>query len=118
MSYSDTYTVNIGESELVCPNAFSPGSSEGVNDVWKVSYKSIIEFHCSIFNTWGNRIIELNDPGQGWDGKYKGKLVDPGVYYYVIRAKGSDGKTYKLSGDINIIRYHKRDLGGGTASGE
>lgn len=110
-TYSDTYTVSIGESELVCPNAFSPGTSEGVNDVWKVSFKSIIDFHCWIYNTWGNQIIELNDPGQGWDGTYKGKLVDPGVYYYVIRATGSDGKKYKLSGDINIIRYHKRDSG-------
>lgn len=117
-TYSDTYTVSIGESELVCPNAFSPGSSEGVNDVWKVSYKSIIDFHCWIFNTWGNQIIEFTDPGQGWDGKYKGKLVDPGVYYYVIQATGSDGKKYKLSGDINIIRYHKRTnaTGGGTAT--
>ncbi|MBO7609778.1 MAG: gliding motility-associated C-terminal domain-containing protein [Muribaculaceae bacterium] len=104
-SYSETYTVNIGESELVCPNVFTPGSSEGVNDVWKVSFRSIIEFHCAIFNRWGNKIIEFDDPGQGWDGTYRGKLVPAGVYYYVIKARGSDGHVYNMDGDINIIRY-------------
>jgi len=31
--------------------------------------------------------------------------VPPGVYYYVIKAQGADGKNYKLSGDINIVGY-------------
>ena len=35
-AYSDVYQVNIGESMLKCPNAFSPGVTEGVNDEWKV----------------------------------------------------------------------------------
>lgn len=111
--YSDVYTVNIGESELVCPNVFTPGTSEGVNDVWKVSYRSIVKFHCSIFNKWGNQIIEFNDPSLGWDGTYRGKQVPAGAYYYVIQAEGSDGKKYKLSGDINIIRYKRIDRSGG-----
>lgn len=116
---SSTYTVNIGESELLVPNFFSPGSTEGVNDVWKVSYKSIVKFHCWIFNSWGTQVCELKDPGQGWDGKYKGKLVDPGVYYYVIQAEGSDGHKYKKSGDINILRYKKNNgTGTGTTTGE
>lgn len=102
---SETYTVYIGESRLDCPNAFSPGATEGTNDEWKVSYKSIVSFDCSIFNRWGLLMCHFTDPSQGWDGKYKGKLVPPGVYYYVIRAKGTDGKDYKLSGDINILKF-------------
>lgn len=104
---SETYTIMIGESRLQCPNAFSPGATEGVNDEWKVSYRSIIEFECYIFNRWGKKLAEFHDPTQGWDGKYGGKLVPPGVYYYVIKARGADGKEYKLSGDINILRYTK-----------
>ncbi len=103
--YSDTYEVFVGESHLECPNAFSPDASEGVNDEWKVSYKSITSFECHIFNRWGIKIAELNDPSQGWDGKHNGKFVPAGVYYYVIKAEGSDGKEYKLNGDINIIKY-------------
>lgn len=101
----ETYTVFIGESRLDCPNAFSPGATEGTNDEWKVSYKSIVEFDCHIFNRWGLEMAHLTDPSQGWDGRYNGKLVPAGVYYYVIKARGTDGKEYKKSGDINIIKY-------------
>lgn len=100
---SDVFAVTIGDSRLDCPNAFSPGSSEGVNDEWKVSYRSIIEFHCEIFNRWGKKLATLTDPSQGWDGMVGGKPVPSGVYFYVINARGSDGKHYKLSGDINVI---------------
>lgn len=103
---SETYQVYIGESSLKCPNAFSPGGSEGVNDEWRVSYKSIIEFDCHIFDRNGKQIKHLTDPSQGWDGKIRGKLVPAGVYFYVIRATGADGKKYKQSGDINIIGYN------------
>ena len=98
----DTYTVSIGASALECPNAFSP-NDDGVNDVWKVSYRSLIEFHCEIFNRNGQRIYGFDDPADGWDGTWHGKKVKPGVYYYVITATGADGQKYKKSGDINII---------------
>ena len=111
---AEPFTVNVGVSELLCPNAFSPGSSEGTNDIWKVTYSSIIDFHCWIFNRWGNQVFEFTDPSQGWDGTYHGKVVGSGVYYYVITATGSDGKKYKLSGDINVIRAKKSPYGGTT----
>ncbi len=101
----ETYTIFIGESSLECPNVFSPQGSEGVNDEWRVSYKSIVEFKCWIFNRWGVEVCRLNDPSQGWDGKYKGKYVKSGTYFYVIDALGSDGVRYKLKGDINILNY-------------
>lgn len=103
--YSATYEVFIGESSLDCPNAFSPDATEGINDEWKVSYKSIISFECHIFNRWGIKVAEMNDPSQGWDGKHNGKYVPAGVYYYVIKAEGADGRKYNLKGDINIIKY-------------
>lgn len=109
----ETYTVTVGESSLICPNVFSPEGTPGVNDEWKVQYKSIVSFKCCIFNKWGAQICELNNPSQGWDGKYRGKYVGSGVYYYVIQAKGADGKEYKLKGDINIIKYkeNKTNMG-------
>ena len=103
-AYSETFTVNIGEPRLEAPNIFAPGTSPGVNDEWKVAYKSIVDFKCWIFNKWGVQMFYFDSPDQGWDGKYRGKYVDPGVYYYVIEAKGSNGKKMKLKGHINILR--------------
>ena len=118
-SYSDTYSITVSESELVCPNIFSPGSTEGVNDIWKVSYKSLVEFHCWIYNRWGVLMCEFTDPGAGWDGTYHGKLVDTGVYYYVVTATGSDGVKYKKRGDITILRYKKGASGtSGAGTGD
>lgn len=111
----ETYQVGIGESSLLCPNAFSPGASEGVNDEWKVSYRSIVSFDCQIFNRWGKKLATLSDPSQGWDGKVGGKVVPSGVYFYVIKARGTDGKDYKLSGDINVINSRQNTgLSGGS----
>ena len=110
-AYGETYTITVSESDLQCPNVFSPGSTEGVNDIWKVSYKSLVEFHCWIFNRWGNLVCEFTDPGSGWDGTYHGKLVDTGVYYYVVTALGGDGVKYKKRGDITILRYKKGAAG-------
>lgn len=99
----ETYTVGIGSSELRIPNAFTP-NGDGINDVWKVAYRSLLSFSCSIFDRYGTELYHFTDPSDGWDGKYKGKAVQPGVYFYVIEAKGADGKKYKKGGDINIIK--------------
>lgn len=112
--YSETYEVFIGESSIDCPNAFSPNASEGTNDEWKVSYKSIVKFECHIFNRWGIEVAEFNDPSQGWDGKHGGKYVPAGVYYYVIKAEGADGRKYNLKGDINIIKQNYKGVGSST----
>ena len=111
-TYGDTYTISIGASDLKIPNAFSPGD-DGINDIWKVAYRSLLDFECWIFDRNGNQMYHYDKPEGGWDGKYKGKYVKPGVYYYVIQATGADGKKYKKSGDINIIRYKGNGSGNG-----
>lgn len=103
-AYGDVYTVTIGASELLIPNAFSP-NDDGVNDVWKVSYRSLLDFECWIFDRQGHQLYHFNNPDDGWNGKRNGKSVKSGVYFYVIQATGSDGKKYKRSGDINIINF-------------
>ena len=100
----DEISISIAESFLDVPNAFSPGTSPGVNDEFRVVYKSLVKFSCWIFNSWGQVLYHWTDPAKGWDGKKGGKYVSPGVYYYVIEAEGSDGIIYKKKGDINIFR--------------
>lgn len=98
------YEIQISESYLDVPNVFSPGMTPGINDEFKVAYKSLVRFKASIFNRWGQELFHWTDPSKGWDGKKGGKYVPPGVYYYVIEAEGSDGLKYKKAGDINILR--------------
>ncbi|MDR2058023.1 MAG: gliding motility-associated C-terminal domain-containing protein [Dysgonamonadaceae bacterium] len=101
---TQVFTVDIGETDIQIPNFFSPGSSIGSNDEFRISYKSITSFKCSIFNRWGNLLYQWNDPSKGWDGRVAGKFVPTGVYFYVIEYKGTDGKAKTKSGNINILR--------------
>lgn len=102
-SYTDSVVIKVSESALYAPNVFTP-NADGFNDEFRVAYKSIIEFDCWIFNRWGTKIYHWSDPQKGWDGTYKGKAVPEGAYFYVIKAKGSDGIEYNLKGDINLLR--------------
>lgn len=103
---ADTVNVqfSIAESELKVPNIFSPDANSEEAKVFRVTYKSLVKFKCTIFNRWGNKLYEWTDPSKGWDGKYNGKYVNTGVYFYAIDALGSEGKHYKMAGDINVIR--------------
>jgi gliding motility-associated-like protein len=103
-SLSDSVSIEIGTPYLSAPNVFSPGTSPGVNDEFRVTYKSLVSFKGWIFNRWGVEMFYWTDPAKGWDGKKGGQYVPPGVYFYVIEAKGSDGKNHSLKGHINIIR--------------
>jgi gliding motility-associated-like protein len=105
---SQTFRVQIDDSSLKLPNVFSPGSSIGSNDEYRVSYKSLVSFKASIFNRWGNLLYQWNDPAKGWDGRVNGKFVPTGVYFIIVEAKGADGKSYKMSKDINILRSSGR----------
>lgn len=106
--------VNIGTSTLEIPNAFSPGTIDGKNDEWRVAFKSIVEFRCWIFNKQGVKMYYSENPGEGWDGKHGGRLASPGVYYYVIEARGADGVEYKRSGHINLMRSKRNSSSNNT----
>lgn len=100
---SDSLVIKVSESAISAPNVFSP-NADGINDEFRVSYKSIVEFQGIIYNRWGTKVFEWTDIQKGWDGTKNGKPVSEGPYFYVIKAKGSDGLVYDLKGDINLLR--------------
>ena len=114
----DPITIVISESSLKVPNAFSP-NGDGINDVFRVTYKSLIEFKANIFNRWGQRIYSwnLSNIDEGWDGTKGGTPVKDGVYFIVVQARGSDGIEYEIKQDINILRGQGGLNGGGGGGG-
>lgn len=102
-SSTDSIIVDISDSQLQIPNVFTP-NGDGVNDEFRVAYKSIISFNAWVFNRWGRKVYSWTDPTKGWDGRIAGKDATSGPYFYVIKAVGSDGKKYVRKGDINLLR--------------
>ena len=89
---SSPFSVTVSESKLEMPNAFSP-NGDGINDVYKITYESIISLDAYIFNRWGQQIyhMDLSNVDEGWDGTYHGKQVKDGVYFIMVKAVGRTG---------------------------
>ena len=37
-----------------------------------------------VFDRWGELMFETTNPSDAWDGKYKGKQLDPAAFVYVL----------------------------------
>ena len=101
--HRDSLVVEVRESLLEVPNVFTP-NNDGINDEFRVVYRSLESFHGWIYNSWGRLVFEWTDPARGWDGRVGGRNAPSGTYFYVIRARGTDGVVYNLRGDVSIIR--------------
>ncbi|MEZ5046837.1 MAG: choice-of-anchor L domain-containing protein [Chitinophagaceae bacterium] len=100
----DSVKIRVITQDVFVPNAFSP-NGDGKNDEFRITARNLInvqEFR--IFNRWGQELFYTNDIRKGWDGRYKGKLQDNGVYYYMIRVSYPWGKTEFLKGDLTLIK--------------
>jgi gliding motility-associated-like protein len=88
---------------LEVPNSFTP-NNDGKNDLFRVNSKSIIEFHAVILNRWGKKLYEWDNADGYWDGKIGGSDASPGVYYYIVTAKGKKETDYEFKGFFYLLR--------------
>lgn len=108
-SASMTLTVGCEEAQVFIPNTFTP-NGDGLNDRFYVSAKGISKISkFLIYNRWGELVyerynIQANDAAAGWDGQYKGVVLPPDVFVYVVEATCNLGEEFKYKGDISIVR--------------
>lgn len=105
---SDTsYTIIVVTelSGLELPNVFTP-NGDGKNDEWMpVKMIGISEFRAEIYDRWGLKMYEWDGINGFWNGKTLSNANCPaGTYYYIVKAKGEDGKDYDLTGYIQLYR--------------
>jgi len=97
------FEVNCNEPDIFIPTAFTPNGDQN-NDILYVRGANLRSIEFQLFNRWGELIFESTDKNIGWDGKYKGKKVDPDVFTYQLRAICFDGQEYYNKGNITLIR--------------
>jgi gliding motility-associated-like protein len=92
------------------PNSFSP-NGDGINDLFTVygndQLRLIRQF--AVYDRWGNalylqRDLPPGDPAAGWDGTFRGRLLDPGVYVYAIELEWTDSRVRLYKGDVQLLR--------------
>lgn len=104
-SASDSVFVNVDQCCIAAlPTAFTP-NGDGRNDIYRIitlGNNELLSF--SIANRFGEMVFDTKDTRKGWDGTYKGRLADVGVYIYYVKFKCHDGSTGEIKGDVTLIR--------------
>lgn len=90
-------------NSITLPNAFTP-NTDGINDIFRMQGQNIKTLNGKILNRWGQELFNWSDVSSGWDGKFKGKYVPEGTYFYAITAVFEDGETKSYTGSILLIR--------------
>ncbi len=100
-----TVIIQVICGEVYVPTVFSPnGSGPDVNNTQCVYGTCIAELSYAIYNRWGEKVFETTDPLVCWDGTYKGKPMNSGVFAYKLVATLFDGTTVEESGNLTLIR--------------
>jgi PKD repeat protein len=119
---SDQYTLSpavtvepVGElrfSTVFMPNKTGPiertdlptGGVEADQFFYPPIRQKVLNYKLQIFNRLGVLIFQSNDINVPWNGYYKNKLCQQGVYVWYVEGKYADGKPFKLVGNVTLLQ--------------
>lgn len=98
------------EFRVYIPNVFIPfngGPNERFTVYANVEVEEVVELE--IFDRWGNCVFinetfPPNEPAYGWDGVFKGNLMNPDVFAYRAVVRYSNGEEHSFKGDVTLVR--------------
>jgi len=94
----------IPEVNVWLPNAITPYDVVNTEFGYYTELQYIESVHFEVYNRWGNRIFESAKIGQYWDGTYKGKECQRGLYAWKLKYKTIfEDKLYEKSGNVHLI---------------
>lgn len=99
----------IKNQRIYLPNAFSP-NGDGINDYFYLqSKRNELVLNFKVFDRWGNLVFEntnfyTNESTQGWNGRFRGKAMNNGVFYYLASVQFLDGKVEVFKGEVEVVR--------------
>ncbi len=85
------------------PSAFTP-DADGINEEFFGTGEGFTTYAMSIYDRWGELIFHSNNPELKWDGTFRGKQVEQGVYvyhFYVLDWKNDD---HEYRGHVTLMR--------------
>ena len=89
--------------DFFIPNVFSP-NGDGLNDDVNIHGFCIATFNLRIFNRWGELVFQTTDKTLGWDGSFRGKPMDTGVFVYSVDGMTIENKPFFQKGNITLLR--------------
>lgn len=105
-SSSDKITIEVKPvSEITyIPNIFTP-NGDGENDLFILKLKNIASIGVVLYSQKNGTVCSWNTLDGSWDGKLlNGENAPQGVYFYSIRAIGTDFVEYSQKGFVELKR--------------
>jgi gliding motility-associated-like protein len=91
------------ENCIYVPNAFSP-NGDGRNDQFMaVPVCPLESFHLQVYSRWGALIFESNDPGEGWDGTFRGEQLNPDHFTWILEYTQAE-QEFIREGSLVLIK--------------
>jgi gliding motility-associated-like protein len=103
---SDTLIKTIkveADFNVYIPNTFTP-NEDGNNEYFLPITRGVKLYELMIFNRWGKKLFETNDPTKGWDGTYQGQACKQEVYIWKLIVSANNGQQKQLTGEVLLVR--------------
>ena len=104
-------TVRVDRPSIWAPNVFSPKRRDGQNDWFLIfagegAVRNIRTLQ--IFDRWGTMVFRNDDlqpnvEKMGWDGSFRGVVLQPAVFAWYAEVVLSSGEEVILKGDVTIV---------------
>jgi gliding motility-associated-like protein len=90
--------------DIHVPTGFTP-NNDGRNDILRPLIKGhVTSYSFTIYNRWGEKVFETSDPGKGWDGKFRGLLLDTQVFVWYCTYQFPNREKQMVKGTVTLIR--------------
>ncbi len=103
------YLIQVKTGHLIyVPNAIQPGST-GNYGLTVFGDEQLVRIRqLQVYDRWGNELAAIsdippNDPDLGWDGRFRGQVMMPGVYVWWAELEYSDGTVEVQKGDVTLV---------------
>lgn len=101
-SISNTVRI-VKQNNIYFPSAFTP-DGDGLNDVFQINGRFIVDFELSIFNRWGELVYYSKDLDSGWSGELNNTELPEGTYIFRAEVKDLSGRQIERDGAIMLLR--------------
>jgi hypothetical protein len=104
----DTFLVYV-EPNVYAPNVIYPESQNVGNKSFTLfSRENLPIHHLAIYDRWGEHVfnatdIMTNQLEQGWDGTFRGRKAEVGVYVFFAEVEVLPGRIELITGDITVL---------------
>ena len=103
-SIRDTVAVQFNIKAQI-PNVFSP-NDDGFNELFQPDFSEsdFQSYLLQVYDRWGGLLFSTENPTGAWDGTFRGKPCEAGVYVYFLVVETGYCKKAVLKGDVSILR--------------